>query len=162
ITADVYLSADVATNALLMGAQNNDLASWYVTIARNRMALVYGPRSRFRAELDAAAAGALAWHELLQRPGFRFGRNDPRADPGGYRVLFVPELAERLYRIPGLKQRILRGDENEDQILAGGYKPLQDGVVDAVLTYETIARDKRLSFVSLPAEVDLSEPSLAE
>jgi molybdate/tungstate transport system substrate-binding protein len=161
IAPDVYLSADVETNALLMGPQNVCLVTWHVTIARNRMALVYSPHGRFCNELDAAASGALPWFEVVQRTDFRFRRNDPRTDPGGYRVLFVLQLAERHYGIPGLKDRILGGDANEEQILSGGYRPLQDGEVDAVLTYETIARDKGLAFVPLPAEIDLSEPSLA-
>ena len=89
---------------------------WQLIFCRQRMALVYSPNSRFRADLDAVAAGRLPWYEVIQRPGFVLKRGDPRNDPGGYRGVLVFRLAELHEGIDGLADRIMQGDDNEAQI----------------------------------------------
>lgn len=161
LAPDIYMSADVATNRLLMGDQGGDKVRWYFSCARTRMVLAYSPQSRFRAEFAAAASGDKLWFEVLQLPGLVFLRSDPRVDPGGYRSVFVFQLAERHYRRPDLKEQILRDDENEAQLLAG-RPSLFDGSVDAVMLYITSALDLGLPYIQLPDEIDLSSPALAD
>jgi molybdate/tungstate transport system substrate-binding protein len=158
----VFLSADAQVNALLAGPENGDLLESSVLLAATDLVIVYNPRSRFSDVLQMAARGALPWYEALLTEGLVFQRNDPRQDPGGYRVVFLFQLAERFYGTPGLKDRLLGSDENEAQILMGGYQPLRDGEVDAIITYRTVAIDSNLPFIALPDELNLSRPGLAE
>jgi molybdate/tungstate transport system substrate-binding protein len=162
ITPDVYLSADAEVNQVLMGADKGDHVRWYFTMARTRTVIAYSPLSRFKADLDAAAAGTRPWYEVLQTPGLVFKRNDPRTDPGGYRAVFLFDLAERHYGVPGLKQAILQGDDNEAQILGWSYASLKEGSVDAAATYVTNALENGLPYVQLPDEVDQSNLAMGE
>ncbi|MFN8465276.1 MAG: extracellular solute-binding protein [Caldilineaceae bacterium] len=161
LAPDVYMSADGETNRLLMGDEGGNKVHWYLAFARTRMVLAYSPQSRFLPEFTAAANGELPWFEVLQRPGLVFLRSDPRVDPGGYRALFVFQLAEQFYGRQGLNQQILQGDENEVQLLAGRPN-LHDGSVDAVMMYVTSAANYGLPYIQLPAEIDLSSQALAD
>jgi molybdate/tungstate transport system substrate-binding protein len=161
ITPDVYMSADAEVNDILMGPEHGDLVRWYLIMARTRMVIAYSPLSRFQADLDAAAAGQRPWYEVLQTPGLVFKRNDPRVDPGGYRAVFLFQLAERYYGIPGLAERLLQGDDNEAQIFDGNYRLVLDGAVDAVVTYVTTPLDLGLPYIQLPDEVDQSNLTMA-
>lgn len=160
LAPDLYMSADAETNRLLMGAAGGHKVSWFFSFARSRMVLAYSPQSRFKADF-AAAAGQKLWYEVLQAPGLIFKRSDPRVDPGGYRSVFVLQLAEQYYQLPGLRARILQGDENEAQLLTGSYPNMFDGSVDAMLMYVTGALTAGLPYIQLPDEIDLSNPALA-
>jgi molybdate/tungstate transport system substrate-binding protein len=162
LVADLFLSADAQVNALLAGPENGDLVESSLPLAATDLVIVYNPLSRYSDVLRLAACGALPWYEALLTEGLVFGRNDPRRDPGGYRVVFLCQLAEQFYGIPGLKDRLLGYDDNEAQILMGGYQPLRNGEVDAVITYRTVAIDSNLPFIALPDELNLSRPSLTE
>jgi molybdate transport system substrate-binding protein len=161
IQPDVFLSADAEVNNVLLGDANGNRARWYLTFARTRMVLAYSPASRFRADFEAAAAGERPWYEVLETPGLVWKRGDPRTDPGGYRGVFVFALAERYYGIPGLKDRLLQGDDNEAQIFAGDYQTVVRGEADAVVTYITNAIDNGLPYIQLPDEIDQSNLDLA-
>jgi len=161
IAPDIYLSADAEVNQVLIGSQNGDKVRWFAVMAGTRMVLAYSPKSRYKADLDAAAAGQTHWFEVLQSPGFVFRRSDPRTDPGGYRTVFVFQLAERFYGHTGLREQILRGDDNEEQMFTSSVKSLVDGSVDAAMFYVTIAHDLGLPFIQLPDAIDLSNPALA-
>jgi molybdate/tungstate transport system substrate-binding protein len=134
-------------------------ASWYVSFARNAMVLAYAPDSRGAKEIDGQN-----WWRVLLRPGIRTGRSDPALDPNGYRVLMVAQLAERYYREPGLAARLLaamprrflRPKEADLTAL------LEAGELDYIWTYRSIAETSRLEYVTLPREIDLSDPALAE
>jgi molybdate/tungstate transport system substrate-binding protein len=161
IAPDIYLSADAEVNQVLMGPQNGDKVRWFAVVAGTRMVLAYSPKSRYKPDLDAAAAGQAHWFEVLLSPDFVFRRSDPRTDPGGYRTVFVFQLAEHFYGRTGLREQILRGDDNEEQMSMGSLQSLVDGTVDAAMFYVTIARDLGLPFIQLPDAIDLSNPALA-
>jgi molybdate/tungstate transport system substrate-binding protein len=130
-----------------------------VQFARNRMVVAYTPRSRFANEISVAN-----WREVLQRPGIEIGRPDPDRAPAGYRTLLVLRLAEAHYRDPGLAARLLarspprnmRGNAAE---LAG---LLELGELDYIFEYESLARSHGFGYVTLPREIDLGDPSLAD
>lgn len=132
-------------------------ASWYVTFARNAMVLAYAPGSPGAKEITGQN-----WWRMLLQPGVRTGRSDPALDPNGYRVLMVTRLAERHYREPGLAARLLAAMPNrfmrpkEADLTA----LLEAGELDYIWTYRSIAETNRLSYVTLPREVDLSDPAL--
>ena len=115
LTPDVYISSDANVMELVMGPANNDRARWYLPILRSRTVIMHGTQSHFNNDIEAVRAGKLPWYELMQRPGLRLKRPNPKIDAGGYRAIFVFDLAERLYNLPGLKQRVLGTDDNESQ-----------------------------------------------
>ncbi|MFN8523963.1 MAG: extracellular solute-binding protein [Chloroflexota bacterium] len=161
IQTDVYMSADAEVNdEVLMGSQNGDLVRWYFIMCRQRMVIAYAKAGRFGEDLDAAAAGRKPWYDVLRQPGFTLRRSDPRNDPGGYRGVFVLALAEQHYGIPGLKDAVLKGDDNDQQIAAGAYAGLKDGSIDAYITYITNAIENGVPYIELPREIDQSDPTL--
>jgi len=161
-SADVFMSADAQVNATLMGAPNGNLVRWYVVFARNAVVLVYSPKSRHLAEFDQAAAGDIPWYEVLQRPGVRLVRGDPNLDPLAYYTLFVVELAELSYGIPGLKHRVLGDDLNPAGLTSLSFAGLESGEVDAIFLYRNIALDRRFPYIELPNTVNLGDESQAE
>jgi molybdate/tungstate transport system substrate-binding protein len=112
---DVYISSDANVMELVMGPANNDRARWYLPLLRSRTVIMHGTQGRFYNDIEAVRAGKLRWYELMQRPGLVLKRPNPTIDAGGYRAIFVFDLAERFYNLPGLKQRALGTDDNESQ-----------------------------------------------
>src|SRR5215468_11771070 len=108
----------------------------------------------------AARAGRLPWYEVLLRPGVVLKRPDPTVDSGGYRAIFVFELAEKHYRIPGLKQKIIGIDNNESQYFdrTKDYPLLRNGTIDATVQFVTNALVGGVP----PEQVDQSDPALAD
>jgi molybdate/tungstate transport system substrate-binding protein len=162
LAADVFASADAQVIESVMMGEGSGSVRWQLIFCRQRMALVYSPNSRFRVDLEAAAAGSLPWYEAIQRPGFVLKRGDPRNDPGGYRGVLVLRLAELQTGIAGLADRIMQGADNEAQIAGGDFGPLLAGDVDAHITHSTSASRLGLPLVELPDEVSLGNPALAE
>jgi molybdate/tungstate transport system substrate-binding protein len=161
---DVYISSDANQMKLLFGPVEKERARWSMAILRSRTALLYSPRSRFADAFEAARTGRLAWYDVLQRPGLVLKRPDPTVDSGGYRAIFVFELAEKHYRIPGLKQRIIGIDNNESQYFdrTKDYPLLRNGSIDATVQFVTNALVGGVPYINLPEEVDQSDPALAD
>lgn len=156
---DLYISADPATLPLL-GEYD---PGWAIAFAGGEMAIGYGPRSRFAAGLDSAAAGLLPWYEVLGRPGFRFGRTDPALDPKGYRTVWMFELAEERYGIRGLARRLLEGWEGSGLVYPEPHLParVQAGALDAGAFYLAEGLAHGLRMIRLPPEVHQGSPALA-
>ena len=125
---------------------------------------MHGTQSRFNNNIEAVRAGNLPWYELMQRPGLVLRRPNPTIDSGGYRAIFVFDLAERLYKLPGLKKRILEKDENESQYFdrTKEFPLIRDGSIDVFVTYITNPLVEGLPFLDLPEEIDQSNPSMAD
>jgi molybdate/tungstate transport system substrate-binding protein len=162
LTPDVYISSDANVMELVMGPANNDRARWYLPILRSRTAIMHGTQSRFNNDIEAVRAGKLPWYELMQRPGLVLKRPNPAIDAGGYRAIFVFDLAERLYNVPGLKQRLLGTDDNEGQYFdrTKDFPLIRDGSIDAFVTFITNPLVEGFPFLDLPEEVDQSNPSM--
>ncbi|MGI8510668.1 MAG: extracellular solute-binding protein [Gemmatimonadaceae bacterium] len=150
-TPDVVALADTALFSRFLAAA---IAGPVVPLGRTRMVLAYTPKSRFSKELSAAN-----WYQILTRPGVETGRSDPTLDPGGYRALFVMQLAQRYYKVPGLAAKL------EAAAPARNIRPksadlvalLQTGNLDYAWEYEAVALSSGLNYVRLPAEIDLGE-----
>ena len=125
---------------------------------------MHGTQSRFNNEIEAVRAGELPWYELMQRPGLVLKRPNPTIDSGGYRAIFVFDLAERLYKLPGLKQRVLGDDHNESQYFdrTKQFPLIRDGSIDLFLTYITNPLVEGFPFLDLPEEIDQSNPSMQD
>jgi molybdate/tungstate transport system substrate-binding protein len=160
-TGDLFMSADASVNATLTGAANGDRVRWYVAFAGNAIVLVYSPKSAHADDFERAGQGAIPWYEVLTKPGVRLVRNDPNDDPGGYYALFVCQLAEAYYGIPGLARRILGEPTNPAQIGRPDFGRLVRGDVDAFLMYRTGAIDSALPYIDLPDAINLSDPTHA-
>lgn len=134
-------------------------ASWYATFARNSMVLVFTDQS-----LGADEINGRNWWRVLLRPKVRAGHSDPALDPNGYRTLMVFQLAEKYYHQPGLAGRLNRAfppryiRPKEADLTA----LVQAGELDYSWSYASIAKTSGLRWVSLPPEIDLSEPRLAD
>jgi molybdate/tungstate transport system substrate-binding protein len=161
---DVYISSDANVMELVMGPANNDRARWYLPILRSRTVIMHGTQTGFKDDIEAVRAGKLPWYELMQRQGLVLKRPNPTIDSGGYRAIFVFDLAERLYKLPELKQRVLGNDNNESQYFdrSKDFPLIRDGSIDVFLTYITNPLVEGLPFLDLPEEIDQSNPSMQD
>ena len=151
-TPDVFVSADPSVNqTVLMGSENDDLVTWFVTLASSQLVLAYNPKSRFAGDFEAAAAGTVPWYEVLAKPGLRFGRGDPTIDPKGYRTLFLFTLAAEHYGRPDIPG--LLGDPlNPAQVLpeVALLARIDSGQFDAGIFYKHEVVAHELPYVTLP------------
>src|SRR5260370_25669301 len=109
---DVFISASPKVNTGLMGAANGDHVTWYVTFAESPLMIGYNPRSKFAADFKTKR-----WDKVLQEPGIRIGRTDPKLDPkGAFTVEMVTKAAD-LYHQQDLVEKTLGAAENPDQVL---------------------------------------------
>ena len=136
-------------------------------IARTEMVIAYSPKSRFARQFDDAAAGkrgAMPWYAILQQPGVRFGRTDPLTDPQGRNIVYTMQLAEALYKQPGLARKILGDDINPAQIFSEPTVEarLQSGELDAASAYKIQPGPFNLPYISLPDEINLGNQSMHE
>lgn len=162
---DVFQSADVEVNRNeLIGTDNRNFLSWYITFATNEMVIIYHPKSRFAPEFNLAREGKTKWYEVLASPGFKFGRTDPDLDPKGYRTLFVMQLAEDFYGEPTIRERVLGNVHRSKQIFRETelLARLESGQIDAVSGYKNEAVERNLPFVVLPEAVNLGSSQFAK
>jgi len=148
--ADVFVSANPKVNAQLMGTANGNRVGWYVSFAESPLVIGCAPRSRFSRDFASRP-----WYQVLEEPGIRIGRTDPKLDPKGALTLQLMKSAATFYRQPGLSQRVLGADDNAAQVfpeeaLVGR---LQSGQLDCGFFYSTETSDARLAAVSLPKEI---------
>jgi len=135
---DVFISASPTVNNGLMGAENGDHLSWYVNFAESPLMIGYNPQSRFAAQFKSKR-----WDEVLQEPGIRIGRTDPKLDPKGAFTVEMVTKAAALYKQPDLVQKTLGAPENPDQVLPEEtlVGRLQSGQLDAGFFYSTETSD---------------------
>ncbi len=162
LAADLYASADAATNSVLMGPENGDKVSWFATFASNSVVVAYSSVSKLAQDFDRAKAGKTSWYAPLLKKGIRLGRTDPDSDPLGYYSLMVCQLAGLDARDKGLKKRILGDDRNPGQVQTGDpAQKVLSGDLDAAFLYRTSALSSGLSFVELPKRINLSDAGQA-
>ncbi len=150
---DVFISANPTVNDALTGATNGDWVRWYIAFAQSAVVIGYNPSSRFAADLRSKP-----WYEVLQEPGIRIGRTDPKLDPKGALTVQLLQHAEQVYRQPGLALKVLGAPENPEQVrpeenLVGR---LQSGQIDVGFFYVTETADLHIAAIPLPPEVALA------
>jgi molybdate/tungstate transport system substrate-binding protein len=153
VPGDVFISANPKVNAGLMGAANGAWVDWYVTFAQSPLVIGYNPSSRFAADLKSKP-----WYEVLQEPGIRIGRTDPKLDPKGKLTLELLEKASAVYKIPDLSGKVLGAPENPAQVLPEEdlVGRLQSGQIDVGFFYSTETTDLKIPAIALPPETALS------
>lgn len=149
---DVFISANPNVNANLMGAANGDWVSWYIAFANSPLLIGYNPSSKYAADLKSKP-----WYEVLQEPGIRIGRTDPKLDPKGALTLTLMKRAETVYNSPGLSEKVLGEEENPAQVLPEEtlVGRLQSGQLDVGFFYSTETSDAKIPAITLPPEVTL-------
>ena len=130
-------------------------ATWNVLFARNSMVIIYTDKTAYSDEINPEN-----WYQILLRDDTIIGRSNPQTDPNGYRTLMVWQLAEDFYNSPGLYKKLEQASPPEyirpketDLIPL-----LQTGNLDYAFSYLSIAIQHGLKFVSLPDEINLSNP----
>lgn len=158
---DVFISADTRALDGLMGAPK-PLIDWYAAFATARMVLGYSPHSKFAARFEAAREHKLSVAQLLETPGLRIGRTDPRLDPKGYRSVLTVALLARHFHDPKLP-RVLGEVDNGAQIFAEEnlLVRLEEGDIDAAFLYSTESQSRKLPAIELPGDSNLGHPALA-
>jgi molybdate/tungstate transport system substrate-binding protein len=148
--ADVFVSASPSADKQLMGAENGDWVKWYITFASSPLVIGYAPDSKFAADLKSKP-----FYQVLQEPGLRIVRSDPKLDPSGAFAYEALQKAEKVYNLPGLTEKVLGAHDNPEQVhpeenMVGR---MQSGGADVGFFYSTVTTDLKLPFVPLPAEV---------
>src|SRR6202790_1141727 len=160
IRPDVFISVTPGTMRTVLKAGKAERA---IPIARTEMVIAYSPKSQYAAALSKSGdPGATPWWQILEKPGFRFGRTDPNTDPQGLNIIFTMQLAARYYHQPGLAEKILGPQINPQQIFQEPQlmARLQAGQLDASSAYKTQPAALGLPFLSLPAEINLGAASM--
>lgn len=160
---DVFISASPKVNGALMGDANGNHVTWYVDFARSPLMIGYNPRSKFAKDFKTKR-----WDKVLQEPGIRIGRTDPKLDPKGAFTVQMVAKASELYRQPDLVRKILGAPENPAQVLPEEtlVGRLQSGQLDAGFFYSTETSDLKIPAVApeaaLHAQADYTLTILAD
>jgi molybdate/tungstate transport system substrate-binding protein len=156
--ADVLGVADYSLIPKLMFTGAKPYATWYAGFVSNQITFAYTSHSKGASQLTAAN-----WYRVLAQPGVHIGRSDPAADPSGYQILQMLQLAQRYYHDPALSASVLKNSpdssvaETETSLLAA----LQSGQIDYLAIYRSDALEQHLHYIALPAQVNLSDAALA-
>jgi molybdate/tungstate transport system substrate-binding protein len=137
----VFISASPKVNQSLMGADNGDHVSWYVNFAESPLMIGYNPKSKFAADFKTKR-----WDQVLQEPGIRIGRTDPKLDPKGAFTVEMMTKAADLYHQPDLVEKTLGAPDNPEQVLPEEtlVGRLQSGQLDAGFFYSTETSDLKI------------------
>lgn len=155
LTPDVFISI---TPGPMQRVEQAGKARPSMPFARTEMAFSYAPRGRWSRRLRHDP-----WWQVMQEPGFRLGRSDPRTDPQGRNIIYTCLLAETWYRQPGLAHRILGPWLNPKQIFSESTLEarVQSGQLDAAATYRFQPAAYDLAVLALPSAINLSSPPSA-
>ncbi|WP_435154346.1 extracellular solute-binding protein [Haladaptatus sp. DFWS20] len=121
------------------------LASRATVFATNALVIAYNPESPFADALERD------WRSALRREELVVGRTDPNRDPLGYRTVMALGLAGERDLLD--KTRVVP----ETQLL----RNLEGGAFDAAFAYRNMAVGHGVPFVSLPDELDFSNPTFS-
>ena len=153
--ADVLGVADYSLIPKLMVPGS---ATWYLGFVSNQITFAYTSHSKGASQLTPAS-----WYKILAQPGVHIGRSNPAADPSGYQILQMLQLANSYYHDPKLAASVLKNSpdssvaETETSLLGA----LQSGQIDYLAIYKSSALENHLKYIALPAQVNLSDPAMA-
>jgi tungstate ABC transporter binding protein WtpA len=156
-------------------------ATFYVDFAKNAMVLCYTDQSKYASEINKDN-----WYMILGRDDVKYAISDPKSDPAGYRSLMTIQLAESKYTFPYIFSTIVAPYSKMTRTQSNGIwtidatNPSPDGKkltitatgpdiapllkdrkVDYAFEYSSVAIQSGLKYISLPSEIDLSDPAKA-
>ena len=157
---DVFVSADTTPIERLMN-HSLPLANWLVKFGSAELVIAYNPQSPFASDLLKASKGEIPWYKVLEEVGLKFGRTDPELDPKGYYTVIAAKLSNIYYNDSTIKDKILGKDRNKKQIFPEEVLKsiLDSGQIDATAAYKHEAIAKGLPYITLPDQINLSEPN---
>ncbi len=135
-----------------------DYTDWNIWFATNEMVIAYHDRS---AKSDLITSDN--WHEILSDKDVVYGRADPNADPCGYRTVLMFKLAADYYSRDGLDEVLTTKDIN--MIRPKGVDLvalLETKSLDYIIEYKSVCEQHQLDYISLPAEINLSDPAFED
>jgi molybdate/tungstate transport system substrate-binding protein len=167
---DVFVSAGtipitkLMINSSSVAGGKTPLVQWLIKFASAEMVIAYLPNSRFHSDLDKAKKGEIPWYLVLSEPGFKFGRTDPELDPKGYYMIIAAKLSNVYYHDTTIEQRILGDVGNSKQLFPEETlrTTLDTGQLDAIAAYKHEAVAKGLSYVTLPQQISLANPTYSD
>jgi molybdate/tungstate transport system substrate-binding protein len=144
---------------------------WYVQYAATSIVVAYNPKSKYASQFKAYADGTKPLQglfKLMETPGFKLGRTDPNIDPQGRSFIYMLQLAQAHYHLPGNTVSKILGtsnwaDPSSPQIYAESSldSTLQSGQLDASSAYITQAVELHLPYIVLPAAINLGDAAFA-
>jgi molybdate/tungstate transport system substrate-binding protein len=155
---DVLGTADYSLIPTQMFGGPKPYATWYVGFVSNQITFAYTSHSKGASQLTPSN-----WYRILAEPGVHIGRSNPAADPSGYQILQMLQLANSYYHDPGLSAAVLKNSPNssvaetETSLLAA----LQSGQIDYLAIYKSSALEYHLHYIKLPDQLNLSNPAMA-
>ena len=157
---DVFVSADTTPIERLIN-HTPPLANWLVKFGSAELVIAYNPQSSFASDLVKASNGEIPWYQVLGKEELKFGRTDPELDPKGYYTVIAAKLANIYYNDSTIKDKILGEDRNKEQIFPEEILKsiLDSGQIDATAAYKHEAIAKGLPYITLPDQINLSEPN---
>lgn len=158
-----------------------NLTDWYLQFARNEVVLVYHEgESKYASEINQNN-----WYKILSRPDVDFAFGNPNADPGGYRAMMTVQLAELYYENSKIFDDLIASNttmeapseengkyviqakeltalEPTDKVTVGAMEvavipALEEGSVDYMFNYRSIAEQHGFEYISLPPQINLSK-----
>ncbi len=151
---DILISSDIDVIESMLYPE---YVEGWIGFATNEMVIAFTETSRYHRPIPEQN-----WPDILLKKDVNYGRSDPDSDPCGYRTLFTFQLAASYYHRPELakilaskNQKYIRPKEMDLLAL------LQSGSLDYIFIYRSVALQHHLKFISLPPEINLSNPLLA-
>ncbi|HJS96571.1 MAG TPA: extracellular solute-binding protein [Solirubrobacteraceae bacterium] len=143
----------------MFGSGGKRFATWYVGFVSNQITFAYTSHSKGAGQLTPDN-----WYRVLAQPGVHIGRSNPSADPSGYQILQMLELANRYYHDPSISASVLKNSplssvaETETSLIGA----LQSGQLDYLGIYRSDALQNHFKYINLPPQIGLSNPALAK
>ena len=135
---DVFISADTKLMDRL-AASPKHLIRTYTVFAKASLVLGYSTKSPFAARFARVAAGKLSMRALLETPGLRVGRTDPKLDPKGARTNHALAAMD----VSPAHSLVF---PEEDLLVR-----LEAGDLDAAFLYSTESRSRKIPALDLPS-----------
>lgn len=140
------------------------LADWFFEFGSAEMVISYSPNSPYFDDLEKARKGEIPWYDVVSKTSFNFGRTDPELDPKGYYGIITAGLASIYYNDSSIKERMFGENRNPKQIFPEEILKavLEIGQLDAVVAYKHEAISRGLPYITLPVEINLSDPEYSD
>jgi molybdate/tungstate transport system substrate-binding protein len=161
---DIFVSAGTIPIMRLINNTTPPLAEWLLEFGSAEMVIAYSKDSPYYNDLEKARKGKIPWYDVVSSEGFKLGRTDPELDPKGYYAIITAKLANIFYNDLSIKERVLGEDRNPKQIFPEEILKtiLESGQLDAVVAYKHEAISRGLPYITLPSEINLSDPAFSD
>lgn len=159
---DVFVSAGTIPIMNLMET-NPPLAEWLIRFGSAEIVIAYSTNTPYYNDLENVRKGGdILWYNIISKEGFKLGRTDPELDPKGYYAIITGKLANIYYNDSSIKERIFGEDRNIQQLYPEELLNtiLELGRLDAIIAYKHEAISRGLQYITLPKEINLSDPNL--